>query len=764
MPVLHLDIETYSDLDLPEVGLYRYASDPSTEILMLGWAIDDGPVELLDPIPSTMPRSWPVRLIQALRDPTTIVCAFNAQFERVMLRDCLKIDIPIERWHCTMVHGFALGFSGGLGAQAQAVGVDQQKMEEGRKLIQRFSKPQPDNRKVRRWTRDNDPENWALFGAYCRQDVETERALQEFYDQYPLPDQVWADWELDQLINDRGLPVDRRLVDQALLYADETRKSLLDEIYDLTGLQNPNSNTQLLAWLQDHGLDIDNLQAATVARKLKSKSTGPLCRRVLELKQQLAKSSVSKFDAFAAATDRDDRIRGTLQYLGASRTGRWGGRLIQPQNFPRPPKGIDVANVIAAILTGRPIDNPLHSLSAALRGVFKAGKGKTLVVADLAGIEGRVLPWLCGFDEKLKKIEDGLDMYKVAAAGIYRINYEAVSDEQRTVGKVCIAENQLVLTDQGLVPIQYVTRAMRVWDGKEWVTHDGVVDNGLQEVIEHDGLIATRDHIVWTADGQTLSFETCARQQILLLQTGADERPIRAMENNISARTTRVYDIINAGPRHRFTVSNVLVSNCELALGYQGSVNALNTMANAYGLPPYTEQDGYPIVQAWRMANKPITQFWSACQRAARLAIRNRNITYTAGKLVFIADANFLMMILPSGRTLYYYQPMQDENSISYMGLNQYTRKWERTDTYGGKFAENATQAVSRDILVHGMRLVEDYGFQIVGHVHDEIITEQRPAKKRSAAVLSNLMSTRPSWAPDLPLAAQGFEADRYRK
>lgn len=634
MPVLHLDIETYSDLDLPEVGLYRYASDPSTEILMLGWAIDDGPVELFD-----LAHGWPGRLRKALSSPTTIVCAFNAQFERVMLRDCLKIDIPIERWHCTMVHGFALGFSGGLGAQAQAVGVDQQKMEEGRKLIQRFSKPQPDNRKVRRWTRDNDPENWALFGAYCRQDVETERALQEFYDQYPLPDQVWADWELDQLINDRGLPVDRRLVDQALLYADETRKSLLDEIYDLTGLQNPNSNTQLLAWLQDHGLDIDNLQAATVARKLKSKSTGPLCRRVLELKQQLAKSSVSKFDAFAAATDRDDRIRGTLQYLGASRTGRWGGRLIQPQNFPRPPKGIDVANVIAAILTGRPIDNPLHSLSAALRGVFKAGKGKTLVVADLAGIEGRVLPWLCGFDEKLKKIEDGLDMYKVAAAGIYRINYEAVSDEQRTVGKVC-----------------------------------------------------------------------------------------------------------------------------ELALGYQGSVNALNTMANAYGLPPYTEQDGYPIVQAWRMANKPITQFWSACQRAARLAIRNRNITYTAGKLVFIADANFLMMILPSGRTLYYYQPMQDENSISYMGLNQYTRKWERTDTYGGKFAENATQAVSRDILVHGMRLVEDYGFQIVGHVHDEIITEQRPAKKRSAAVLSNLMSTRPSWAPDLPLAAQGFEADRYRK
>ena len=634
MPVLHLDIETYSDLDLPEVGLYRYASDPSTEILMLGWAIDDGPVELFD-----LAHGWPGRLRKALSSPTTNVCAFNAQFERVMLRDCLKIDIPIERWHCTMVHGFALGFSGGLGAQAQAVGVDQQKMEEGRKLIQRFSKPQPDNRKVRRWTRDNDPENWALFGAYCRQDVETERALQEFYDQYPLPDQVWADWELDQLINDRGLPVDRRLVDQALLYADETRKSLLDEIYDLTGLQNPNSNTQLLAWLQDHGLDIDNLQAATVARKLKSKSTGPLCRRVLELKQQLAKSSVSKFDAFAAATDRDDRIRGTLQYLGASRTGRWGGRLIQPQNFPRPPKGIDVANVIAAILTGRPIDNPLHSLSAALRGVFKAGKGKTLVVADLAGIEGRVLPWLCSFDEKLKKIEDGLDMYKVAAAGIYRINYEAVSDEQRTVGKVC-----------------------------------------------------------------------------------------------------------------------------ELALGYQGSVNALNTMANAYGLPPYTEQDGYPIVQAWRMANKPITQFWNACQRAARLAIRNRNITYTAGKLVFIADANFLMMILPSGRTLYYYQPMQDENSISYMGLNQYTRKWERTDTYGGKFAENATQAVSRDILVHGMRLVEDYGFQIVGHVHDEIITEQRPAKKRSAAVLSNLMSTRPSWAPDLPLAAQGFEADRYRK
>ncbi len=634
MPILHLDLETYSEVELLSSGIYPYAQHPSTEILMLAWALDDQPVQLITDL-----TKMPVKLRKALNDPKVTLCAFNANFERIMLREVAKIDLPIQRWRCTMVHGFGLSFSGGLAAQAAATAIQQQKMVEGRKLILKFSKPQPPSRKVLRWTKDNAPEDWDLFKEYCMQDVETERSLQEFFDQYPLHPQVWQDWYLDQIINDRGLPVDTQLVTAALELADRTKEKIITLLTKQTGLANPNSNTQLLNWLREQGVKASNTQATTIAELLEGKLPSKV-RKVLEQKQQLAKSSISKYEAFKAATCKDGRIRGTLQYLGASRTGRWGGRLVQPQNFPRPPKGIDVDQVIAAVLSRVPMTNPLYCLSAALRGVFAAKQNNVLVVTDLSGIEGRVLPWLCFFQKKLDAISGGLDTYIVAASNIYNVPYAAVTPAQRFVGKIA-----------------------------------------------------------------------------------------------------------------------------ELALGYQGGVNALNKMAETYGLPPYSDEIGLPIVRAWRQNNQPIVSFWAQCQRAARLAISNPTNEFVAGRVVFVMDGDFLQIILPSGRIMYYYHPhINNQGEISFMGMNTFTKKWEEIRTYSGRWVENITQAVSRDILAANMHRVESKGFKIVGSIHDELITEQRPAKTRSPEVLSRLLATQPEWAHGLPLDAHGFQSLRYRK
>lgn len=551
MPFLHLDIETFSEIDLISAGVYRYAQDPSTKILMAAWAIDNKPVQITTDL---------TKLPKQLLDPKYTISAFNANFERILLREVLGINIPIERWHCTMIHGFGLGFSGGLDAQSQATGVAEKKMAEGKKLIQKFSRIQPESRKISRWDKDNAPEDWALFQEYCKQDVETERALQEYYSEYPLDPQVWQDWYLDQKINDRGLPVDTELVTAALELADRTKERIMANLVRQTGLANPNSNAQLLNWLREQGIAVNNTQATTIAELLKGKLPSKV-KKVLEQKQQLAKSSVSKYEAFQAATCKDQRIRGTLQYLGASRTGRWGGRLVQPQNFPRPPKGVDVNKIIEAVLARYPMTNPLYCLSAALRGVFKAGKGKILVVSDLSGIEGRVLPWLCFFQKKLDAIAGGLDPYIVAASDIFQTPYDEITDDQRSVGKVA-----------------------------------------------------------------------------------------------------------------------------ELALGYQGGVNALNKMATVYNLPPYSDTEGLPIVRAWRYANQPIVQFWDQCQRAARLAIGNPGKAFPAGRVDFIVDGDFLCIDLPSGRSIFYHLPLVDHVGISFMGTNTYTKKWERITTYGGHF------------------------------------------------------------------------------
>ncbi len=417
---LNLDFETYSEVDIKQVGAHRYAMDPSTEVLMAAYKINNGPVQLWD---RTVDSGMPLDLADALHKDKYRIHAFNAQFERLILKHVLHLDLPPERFRCTMVHAYSLGFAGGLDTVAQAVGVpqDKQKLKIGAKLIQRFSKPAPKNHKADRYTRETHPAEWEEFKEYCRQDVITEGAALDYLLDYPMPAEQWRDWWMDQHISDRGVPVDLALIDAAIALDAQHREQLLSEMRELTGLENPNSREQLLEWIRTEHPEVPDLTAATV-QGLLNDALSDRTRAVLERKQQIAQSSVSKYKKAKKAHWRG-KVYGMTQFMGAGRTGRYAGRLLQLQNFKRPEMDVNLA--VTNILNGSvPPGETTRHLTSSLRGMIKAQPGMKFSVSDLSGIEGRKLPWLCNYQQKLDMIENGLNMYLVAASSIYGTPYE----------------------------------------------------------------------------------------------------------------------------------------------------------------------------------------------------------------------------------------------------------------------------------------------------------------------------------------------------
>lgn len=344
MTKVHLDFETYSEAPFGKkkdaVGLDVYAKHPSTEVLMMAVATGEE-------VPRWVEQtSIMVSMLDLYaRDPRIEWHAFNAPFERVIMREVLGIDIPIERWRCTMVHAYHLGFSGGLGDVGQQLGIpeDKQKLTRGRYLINKFCSPAPKNHKVRRYTKENSPEDWEEFKAYNIQDVVAERENGMLLDRYPMPQSEWDLWFMDQRVNDRGLPVDRELVEAALEVYHDERRHLTRILKERTGLQNPNSRDQMLRYLRVHGYPYDNLQADTVRDALHLEGWGnPEVRETLALKQQAARTAGSKWEAFKRMTDWDtNRLRHAFQFNGAQRTARWGGRGVQPHNLHRSPEDQD---------------------------------------------------------------------------------------------------------------------------------------------------------------------------------------------------------------------------------------------------------------------------------------------------------------------------------------------------------------------------------------------------------------------------------------
>lgn len=656
-PLRH-DIETYSPVDLAECGVYVYCSHPDFTILLCGFAYGEGPVEVLD---LACGQPLPPWLEDDLKNPSVIKTAYNAMFERTCWSAYFGTYIPPDGWICTMIQAASVSYPFSLEACGEALGTDVQKDKHGKELIRLFSIPHKRKVKLsdgstteelyRVYPKDS-PEDWGDYKEYNRIDVETERGIANMLKNYPLEDHELDLYHLDQRINDRGILVDRVLVEQAIrcdsIYSEELRERAIQ----IMGISNPNSPLQFRAWLEAHGCFIDSMgkkQVAEMMERVQTENGDPVVREALKIRQQISKSSIKKYQAAERFMCDDDRFRGGFQFYGANHTGRWSGRGLQLQNLARNSLGtldeargflregnLDVLELI--------YDSVPDVLSQLVRTMFIPKPGCRFIVSDFSAIEARVLAWLAGEEWRLEAFRNSEDIYCASASRMFNVT---------------------------------------------------VVKHGENGHLRQRGKIA------------------------------------------------------------------------ELALGYGGSTGALEAMGaldKNYGL---TKEELPGLVKTWRESNTAITTFWWNVDKAATKAYETGR-EQRVGNLCFGCFDNKLQIKLPSGRILYYVNPGKIMNrfgqlNLAYDGVGQ-NKKWSRIPTYGPALVENITQGICRDILADAMLRVEAAGYDIVAHVHDEIICEI-PVGVSSVEEICSIMSQLPDWADEtLPLSADGFECMYYKK
>ena len=429
---LSIDIETRSSVDLSKAGLYKYAQSPDFGILLFAYQLNDNPVGILD---FTKNENLPIIILRALSDPKVIKHAYNAAFEWYCLNR-VGYETPIEQWRCTMAHGLYCGYTAGLDATGKAIGLpqDKQKMTVGKALIRYFCTPcKPTKANGGRiWNQPwHDKVKWELFKDYCKQDVVTEHAILKRLDLFPMPEAEEQLWRMDVLMNAYGVRVDTALIEGALHLDAISTQKLTDEAISLTGLQNPNSQQQLLQWIRDNGAEADNLQKATVTELL-NRDNPDKVQRMLEIRQQLGKTSIKKYVAMDTARGEGDRVRGLTQYYGANRTGRWAGRLVQLQNLPRNYlKTLDYArNLVKAknydgvkLLYG----NVPDTRSQLIRTAFIPSSGNKFVVADFSAIEARVIAWLAGEQWVNEVFATHGKIYEATASQMFGVPVERIA-------------------------------------------------------------------------------------------------------------------------------------------------------------------------------------------------------------------------------------------------------------------------------------------------------------------------------------------------
>lgn len=655
---ISIDLETYSDVDLKKCGVYKYSESPEFEILLFAYSINNGPVEVID---IAQDECIPEEILAALTDDHIVKWAYNASFERVCLSNWLRryhpehfksYSIPGDTvrnylnpsmWRCSRIWGAYLGLPLSLDGIGKILKLTDQKMKEGKDLIRYFCSPCKATKSNGGRTRNlpcHAPDKWEVFKAYNKRDVEVELQIKEKLAGYPVPAFVWEEYALDQEINDRGIGVEMQLVQNAIDIDARTKDLLLSSLQDKTGLENPNSVSQMKGWLSDQGIETESLDKKAVKSLLPEADDH--VAEVLTCRQQLAKSSVSKYNAMQNMVCADGRARGCFQFYGANRSGRWAGRGIQLQNLPQNHLP-DLDEARNLVMDGNfdalelLYDNVPNVLSELIRTAFIPSSGRSFIVADFSAIEARVLSFLSGEQWRIDVFRDGKDIYCESASQMFKVP---------------------------------------------------VVKNGVNGELRQKGKIA------------------------------------------------------------------------ELALGYGGSVGALRAMgAIEMGL---AEEELQPLVDAWRNSNPNITSFWWAVDAAVRKAVINKTTTETHG-IRFRCQSGMLFIDLPSGRMLSYCKPKMGTNqfgsdSVTYEGIN--TGKWVRIESYGPKFVENITQAVSRDILAYAMKTLSHC--RIVGHVHDELIIEVSPGV--SLDTVCEQMGRTPPWISGLLLRADGYGCAYYQK
>ncbi|MDD9339573.1 MAG: DNA polymerase, partial [Providencia heimbachae] len=510
--ILWLDLETFSEKPI-KYGTHSYAE--TVEIMLFAWALNNNLVQVWD---VTDKSPMPTELKQALTDPNTIIYAHNSHFDRTMLNHS-GIKIDVSRWRDTMVQALAHGLPGALGALCEVLGVplDKAKDKEGKALIQLFCKPRPKNSALRRATSKTHPEEWKRFVAYAGLDIEAMREVYRRLPSWNYRDSELAHWHRDQQINDRGVCMDIQLATSAIEAVDIEQKRLAKLTQELTDdeVQAATQRDVLLKHISSaFGVDLPDMQKSTIERRINDPDIPLPLRELLAIRLQASTTSTSKYKALMNGVSADGRLRGTLQFCGASRTGRWAGRLFQPQNLPRPTLDQEtIDNGIEALKAGCAdliYDDIMQLTSSALRGCIMAPEGKKLVVSDLSNIEGRMLAWLAGESWKVKAFSEfdkgiGADLYKLAYAKPYNMEPDQVDKEQRQIGKVmelaCLHGDTLVLTNRGYVKLINIKNSDLLWDGVEWVKHKGLIFKGFKKVMSIAGVLMTPNHQVLTHRG-----------------------------------------------------------------------------------------------------------------------------------------------------------------------------------------------------------------------------------------------------------------------
>jgi len=441
MKTLSIDIETFSSTNLADSGVYRYASSPDFEILLFGYSADGGPVQVID---LASGEALPEEVVEAIKSPDVIKWSFNANFERICLSKHFMSWLEPDSWRCSMVWSAYLGLPLSLEGVGAVLGLDKQKLSEGRNLIRYFCIPCAPTKTNGGRTRNlpvHDMEKWEMFKFYNKRDVETEMAIQEKLHKFPVPDFIWDEYHLDQEINDRGIGIDLEFVDKAIEIDKEVKNSLLGKMQKLTGLANPNSVQQMKEWLTEKGMEIDSLGKKDVAELIKTAPEGLI--DVLKLRQQVARSSIKKYQAMANAVCHDVRAHGMFQFYGANRTGRFSGRLIQLQNLPQNHIS-DLAEARVLVKSGNMealnmlYDDIPDTLSQLIRTAFVPQKGWKFIVSDYSSIEARIIAWLAGEEWRLDVFEEGGDIYCASASQMFKVPVvkHGINGHLRQKGKI----------------------------------------------------------------------------------------------------------------------------------------------------------------------------------------------------------------------------------------------------------------------------------------------------------------------------------------
>lgn len=744
--LLYLDFETFSEADLKKVGSYAYAEHPTTEVLICTYAFDDEPVQVWDCTDgSDMPGALHRALRRMVKPNSRIKMVWHngSMFDRLIMKHCWGFDIPVSNTIDTMIWAFRHALPGSLDALCEVLGVsaDNAKDKRGKALIKRFSKPTPKNYKIRRYTSETHPDEWALFIKYAVSDI---TAMREVFHKLPrwgnseFEDRVL---ELDQLINDRGFKVDVALAEAAIEAVEKHKAQLQEEAQRKYG--GSLTGKDFLPILRElaPAHRIHNAQKSTLNDLLADDDLPDDARTIIEMRLGAASTASTKYNPLLLGRSSDDRRRGCIQYGGAKRTLRFAGKGFQPQNLARGYYHDDPKNEkkkvrydwmsekdwwrvthplsygIDLLLKGRAHRRfDVAKLTAStVRSCIIPEAGHKFVVADYSNVEGRGLAWLSGEDDLIEVFVNGVDVYKKLASTVFNVAYEAVTKDQRQIAKAMV----LGLGYAGGVGA-FVTFAKNL----------GLDLNDMTRTL--DGTFP--DHI-WAATAR--GYEWARIQEA--------KRPPRPGEKD---------------DRPSYILDKKVWRTCD----------ALKRM--------------------YREANPAIVQFWRDIEDAAMAAIRNPGKEFTAGPRGVKFSRNvetdnngnkvagwWLRMTLPSGRVMSYpgvglsVSKETDEDGkvstnvrIKYQGENQLTRQWGFQYTYSGKLVENCTQALCRDLLANALLNVEANGYPIVLHVHDEIICETPDSPEYNVAELELLMCELPEWAEGFPLVAEGAEMKRYAK